>query len=59
GFDGTELAEMVSPPLTTIAQPSREIGKTAFDLLLAKIDNPASPAERVMMDWHLVERAST
>jgi DNA-binding LacI/PurR family transcriptional regulator len=36
GFDGTELAEMVSPQLTTVEQPSREIGAKAVDLLLKK-----------------------
>lgn len=58
GFDGTELAEMVSPQLTTIEQPSREIGRQAVVLLLKKIDNPDAPAERVMMDWHVMVRAS-
>lgn len=58
GFDGTELAEMISPPLTTIAQPSRDIGRKAFSLLLQKIDDPQSSTERVMMDWHLVVRQS-
>lgn len=59
GFDGTELAEMVSPPLTTLAQPSRAIGRKACELVLQKIANPDSPAERINMDWHLIERAST
>lgn len=59
GFDGTELAEMVSPPLTTIAQPSRDIGRKAFSLLLQKIDDPQAATERVMMDWQLIIRAST
>jgi LacI family transcriptional regulator, repressor for deo operon, udp, cdd, tsx, nupC, and nupG len=58
GFDGSELAEMISPPLTTIAQPSRDIGRTAFSLLRQKIDDPQSPTERVMMDWRLIVRAS-
>ncbi len=58
GFDGSELAEMISPPLTTIAQPSRDIGRTAFSLLLQKIDDPQSPTKRVMMDWRLIVRAS-
>ncbi|WP_338558173.1 LacI family DNA-binding transcriptional regulator [Erwinia sp. E_sp_B04_7] len=58
GFDGTELAEMTSPPLTTLAQPSRDIGRQAFMLLLQKIDSPASGAERVMLDWQLIRRAS-
>ena len=58
GFDGTELAEIVSPALTTVAQPSREIGRTAFDLLLKKIADPQAPTERVMMAWRLISRAS-
>lgn len=58
GFDGTELAEMVSPQLTTVQQPSREIGAKAVELLLKRIENPASMAERVMMDWRFISRAS-
>ncbi|MBV6818031.1 LacI family transcriptional regulator [Rahnella sp. PD12R] len=58
GFDGTELAEMVSPQLTTIEQPSGDIGRQAVSLLIKKIDNPESPAERLMMDWHFIVRAS-
>ncbi|VTN14781.1 Catabolite control protein [Raoultella terrigena] len=54
GFDGTELAEMVSPQLTTVEQPSRDIGRTAVTLLLKKIDNPTAEAERVMMDWRVI-----
>jgi DNA-binding LacI/PurR family transcriptional regulator len=58
GFDGTELAEMVTPPLTTVYQPSKEIGRKAVGLLLNKIDNPEAPAERIMMDWQYISRAS-
>jgi len=58
GFDGTELAEMVSPQLTTIEQPSRDIGRRAVDLLLSRIDNPDGPAERIMMEWRYISRAS-
>ncbi|WP_455852895.1 LacI family DNA-binding transcriptional regulator [Pantoea endophytica] len=59
GFDGSDLAEMVTPPLSTLAQPSRDMGRKAFTLLLNKIDQPDSPAQRIMMDWHFVVRAST
>ncbi|MGL4725305.1 MAG: LacI family DNA-binding transcriptional regulator [Scandinavium sp.] len=58
GFDGTELAEMVSPQLTTVQQPSREIGAKAVELLLNKIENPDVPMERVMLDWRFIPRAS-
>lgn len=59
GFDGTELSEMVSPPLSTIKQPSRDIGRKAVDLLLNKIDNPDAPTERVMMNWRFISRTSS
>jgi DNA-binding LacI/PurR family transcriptional regulator len=49
---------MVTPPLTTVYQPSKEIGRQAVGLLLNKIDNPEAPAQRIMMDWQYVSRAS-
>lgn len=58
GFDGTELAEMISPPLTTLAQPSRDIGRKAFGLVQQKIDQPEAATERVIMQGHLIKRAS-
>lgn len=58
GFDGTELAEMISPPLTTLAQPSRDIGRESFRLIQQKIDQPDSAAQRVILQGHLIKRAS-
>lgn len=59
GFDGSELADMVSPPLTTLAQPSREIGRRACELVLQKIIRPDSPPQCVIMQGELVVRASS
>ncbi len=59
GFDGTELAEIVSPPLTTIRQPADRLGSTAFKLLFDKIENPQSPAERMILECELQVRGST
>jgi DNA-binding LacI/PurR family transcriptional regulator len=36
-FDDADWAEVVSPSLTTIAQPTYEMGKAAVDLLLQSI----------------------
>ncbi|WP_323169475.1 LacI family DNA-binding transcriptional regulator [Pantoea agglomerans] len=58
GFDGTELSEMVSPTLTTLSQPSREIGRNAFRLLSKKIEQPGGAPERIIMQGHLIKRAS-
>ncbi len=40
GFDDTDLAAVVWPPLTTVRQPVREIGAVAADLLLSPPDTP-------------------
>ena len=37
GFDNRELAMFAFPPLTTIAQPNRELGNSAAEALLNKI----------------------
>jgi len=59
GFDGTELAGMVSPPLTTLAQPSREIGRQACVLVLQKIARPDASPQRIIMTGELILRASS
>ena len=38
GFDDIELGRFLIPPLTTVAQPSREIGEKAVELLLERIN---------------------
>lgn len=59
GFDGSDLAEMMSPPLTTLAQPSQAIGRQACELLLQKIALPDVPPQCVIMQGKLVVRASS
>jgi LacI family transcriptional regulator len=39
GFDDLEWAEIVYPPLTTVAQRPYEIGRTAFNLLLERLQS--------------------
>jgi DNA-binding LacI/PurR family transcriptional regulator len=38
GFDDIELGRFLIPPLTTVGQPSREIGEKAVELLLQLIN---------------------
>jgi len=59
GFDGSDLAEMVSPPLTTLAQPSRAIGREACALVLQKIAQPDAAPQRMIMEGKLIVRASS
>nr|WP_236790546.1 LacI family DNA-binding transcriptional regulator [Amycolatopsis sp. GM8] len=58
GYDDAEWADLVDPPLTTMAQPTEEIGRQAVRLLLARITNPDRPAETVRLPPHLMHRHS-
>ncbi len=50
GYDNIELAEYFSPPLTTIHQPKRRVGKNAFEILLARIKDKGH--ERRVFEMH-------
>lgn len=58
GFDDTEMAGYVWPPLTTIRQPTRDMAYQAADLLLAP-QEPDAPAEQRELPFELVVREST
>ena len=59
GFDDMGLAEILSPPLTTLRQPAREIGRVAVETLLRRLRNPTLPACRLLLDATLTVRDST
>ncbi|WP_433064328.1 LacI family DNA-binding transcriptional regulator [Dactylosporangium sp. CS-033363] len=59
GFDDIVLSEMVSPALTTLAQPKEQTGKAGVDLLLQLLDDPAHPVQRRELESHLMVRDST
>jgi DNA-binding LacI/PurR family transcriptional regulator len=58
GFDDHEWAEIFSPPLTVVRQPTYEIGTTATRLLARAIHGEALPAEAVFLKTRLIVRAS-
>ncbi|SFS53006.1 LacI family DNA-binding transcriptional regulator [Paenibacillus sp. BC26] len=60
GFDNTILATVTDPPLTTVSQPTEQMGQLVVDLVLSKND-AAKPGEpkRVMLKPELVVRQST
>jgi LacI family transcriptional regulator len=59
GFDDVRLASFTNPPLTTIAQPTYEIGVIAATMLLEQAQNLAAPPRTRRLDTHLVIRSST
>lgn len=58
GFDDIEMASVVSPMLTTIHQPMREIGIAAAEKLIAFLNNQELKEKRSVMTTHLIIRES-
>jgi LacI family transcriptional regulator len=54
GFDNLELAAVVTPPLTTISQPTHAIGQAAVEILLRKSNVP----EQRVFGVSVIERQS-
>ena len=59
GFDDTPLASTISPSLTTIYQPSRELASEAVGLLLEEISAPSETPRRHLLKYRMVPRDST
>ena len=59
GFDETTWGELVDPPITLIAQPTEEIGRTATELLFQRIDVPSRSPKTVILKGSLILRGSS
>ena len=58
GFDGSMIAKLSSPKLTTIAQDTAALGSEAARLLVERIENSSAPAEVVHVQTSLLEGES-
>lgn len=54
GFDNTKIAEMVTPPLTAIAQPLYDMGKTASKMLFDMLKGKRIASQ--IMPFEVIER---
>lgn len=60
GFDDCTLADVYSPPLTTVAQPRERIGVEAMNLWLRILADPQTPADTIVtLDTAMRIRGST
>lgn len=59
GFDDIRFARYMYPPLTTVAQPMREIGERTVRLLLEILNGSTTPPVSVTLPHNLVIRGST
>jgi DNA-binding LacI/PurR family transcriptional regulator len=58
GFDDMPWATSLRPPLTTVAQPAYEAGRTAAEMLLARVRDPSLPRRQVVLETELIIRSS-
>lgn len=59
GFDDVQWTGMVSPGITTVAQPTIELGRRAAALLIRRINEPQTEATVELLQPRLVVRGST
>ena len=57
GFDDVELAQYVTPPLTTVHQPKLRLGQLAMEMLLSLMED--QPVEDQLVPLELMVRCST
>ncbi len=59
GYDDIDFAAAAVVPLTSVRQPSREIGSTAIEILLEEAADPTLAPRQIVFQPELVVRAST
>jgi LacI family transcriptional regulator len=58
GYDNIPLASYTIPHLTTVAQPSRQLGRVAVEQLINRLKQPHMPPQRDVLSVSLIERNS-
>jgi GntR family transcriptional regulator, arabinose operon transcriptional repressor len=58
GIDDAEYASLLPVPLTTLRQPTREMGDAALSAMLERVTRPDLPARDILLHCDLVVRAS-
>ncbi len=59
GFDDVRCASVMTPSLTTVHQPCKEIARVAVEMLYRRMEFPDSPVCTTLLDAPLVIREST
>ncbi|MCZ9345618.1 substrate-binding domain-containing protein, partial [Streptomyces sp. TRM76130] len=58
GFDDIELADLLRPGLTVVAQDAAALGRTAAERLFARLDSGLLVPERIELPTRLIARGS-
>jgi LacI family transcriptional regulator len=57
-FDDIPMADVVQPGVTVVAQDPHALGRTAAELLFARLDGDDGPSRNVVIPTRLIERGS-
>lgn len=58
GYDDYIWSTITTPPMSTISQPTKEIGEKAAKLILERIKNPEKDIENIVLNAKLIIRQS-
>lgn len=59
GFTNDPTSKIISPSLSTIAEPAYEIGRTSCEILIKHIQKQSYPAQEISLPTELIIREST
>lgn len=59
GCDNVQFCEMMDPPLTTVAQPTDEIGRRAAEVMMGLLAGSRAEKKDIWLEAHVVQRGST
>jgi LacI family kdg operon repressor len=59
GFDETEWAALIGEGLSTVAQPTDDIGRVAASCLLERLQGRQWPPRQILLPGRLIERRSS
>lgn len=59
GFTNDPTSKIISPSLSTIAEPAFEIGQKSCEILIRHIEKPGYPIQEIVLPTNLVIREST
>lgn len=59
GFTNDPVSKIVSPSLSTIAEPAFEVGQKSCEILIRHIEKPSYAIQEIILPTELVEREST
>lgn len=59
GCDNVQFCEMMDPPLTTVAQPTEEIGRQAAEVMVGLLSGEQTERKDIWLEAHMVQRGST